>query len=139
LKRHLERLSSYQYAGHADFGQRKFSEALSFYKQELAIAEVALNPTDAELAYAYRDVAHGLHGRGDLKEARPYYEHAISTLELARDHIDSPFLKNEYSRTMKTVLQEYAALLRQSGDSSGADAAEQRANAIAVRDDLKDN
>lgn len=138
-ERRLERLSSYQYVGHADFGQRKFSEALGFYKQELEIAETALKPTDAELAYAYRDVAHGLHGTGDLKQAQPYYEHAISTLEQACDHIDSAFLKNEYSRTMKTVLQEYALLLRQSGDSSGADAAEQRANAIEVRAELKDN
>jgi TonB family protein len=138
-ERRLERLTAYQYAGHAEFGQRKFSEALSFYKQELEIAEVALKPTDAELAYAYRDVAHGLHGTGDLQQARPYYEHAISTLELARDHIDSAFLKNEYSGTMKTVLQEYAALLRQSGDSAGADAAEQRANSIEVKTDLKDN
>ncbi|HKN71900.1 MAG TPA: TonB family protein [Terriglobales bacterium] len=138
-ERRLERLSAYQYAGHADFGQRKFSEALGFYKQELEIAEVALKPSDAELAYAYRDVAHGLHGTGDLQQARPYYEHAISTLEQARDHIDSAFLKNEYSRTMKTVLQEYALLLRKSGDSSGADAAEQRAQSIEVKTDLKDN
>jgi TonB family protein len=138
-ERRLERLTAYQYAGHAEFGQRKFGEALGFYKQELEIAEVALKPTDAELAYAYRDVAHGLHGTGDLQQARPYYEHAISTLELARDHIDSAFLKNEYSGTMKTVLQEYAALLRQSGDSAGADAAEQRANSIEVKTDLKDN
>lgn len=91
------------------------------------------------MAYAYRDVARGLHGAGDLQQARSYYEQATSTLEQARDHIDSAFLKNEYSRTMKTVLQEYALLLRQSGDSSGADAAEQRANAIEVKADLKEN
>jgi RHS repeat-associated protein len=137
--RRLERLTAYQYVGHAEFGQRKFIDALSFYKQELAIAEVALKPTDAELAYAYRDVARGLHGVGDLQQARSYYEHATSTLELARDHIDSAFLKNEYSHTMKTALQEYAQLLRQSGDSSGAEAAQQRADAIVVRDNLKDN
>jgi TonB family protein len=138
-ERRLERLSAYQYAGHADFGQRKFSEALGFFNQELEIAEVVLKPSDAELAYAYRDVAHGLHGTGDLQQARPYCEHAISTLEQARGHIDSAFLKNEYSRTMNNVLQEYAALLRQSGDSSGADAAEQRAQSIEVKTDLKDN
>jgi TonB family protein len=138
-ERRLERLTSYQNAGHANFGQRKFSLALGFYKQELAIAEAALTPTDAELAYAYRDVARGLHGTGDLQQARSYYERATNILEQARDHIDSAFLKNEYSRTMKTVVQEYALLLRQSGDSAGADAAEQRANSIEVKADLKDN
>jgi hypothetical protein len=40
---------------------------------------------------------------------------------------------------MKTVLQEYATLLRQTGDSSGADAVEQRAQSIEVKTDLKDN
>jgi len=61
----------------------------------------------------------------------------VSTLELARDHIDSAFLKNEYSGTIKTVLQEYASLLRQSGDNSGAEAADQKAQSIVVRTDLK--
>jgi TonB family protein len=129
-ERRLERLTAYQYVGHADLGQQRFADALVFYKQELAIAEVALKPLDAELAYAYRDVARGLHGIGDLTQARSYYEHAVSTLEQARNNMDSAFLKNEYSRTMKSVLREYAVLLRQMGDTPGADAAEQRAKSI---------
>jgi hypothetical protein len=80
-----------------------------------------------------------LFATGDLQQSRSDYERAVNTLEQARDHIDSAFLKNQYSGTMKTVLQEYALLLRKSGDSAEADAAEQRANSIEVKADLKDN
>ncbi len=137
-QRRLERVTAYQYAGHSEFGQKKFADALGLYKQEVAIAETALKPTDAELAYAYRDVARALHGTGDLQQAKTYYERSVKTLETAHDHIESEFLKNKYSRTLKSVLRDYAALLRQSGDNAGADAAEQKANAIVVKTDVKD-
>jgi tetratricopeptide (TPR) repeat protein len=137
--RQNERRSAYALLGHSLLNQKKFSDALIPYQQELTIAKASLKPDEAELGYAYHDVALALFATGDLQKSRSDYETAISTLEQARDHIDSVFLKNEYSRTMKTVTQEYALLLRRSGDSSGADAAEQRANAIVVRDDLKDN
>ena len=134
-----ERRLAYEFLGHALLSEKKFSDALVPYQKELTIAQASLRPYEAELGYAYHDVALALFATGDLQKSRSDYETAISTLEQARDHIDSVFLKNEYSRTMKTVTQEYALLLRRSGDSSGADAAEQRANAIVVRDDLKDN
>ena len=138
-ERQNERRFAYALLGHSLFSQRKFSDALTSYQKELAIAQASLRPDEAELGYSYHDVALGLHSTGDLPQARSFYERAVSTLELAHDHIGSDFLKNNYSRTMKTVLQEYALLLRQSGDSSGADAAEQRAKSIDVKADLKDN
>jgi TonB family protein len=137
-ERRLERVTAYQYAGHSEFGQRKFADALGFYKQEVTIAEATLKPTDAELAYAYRDIARALHGTGDLQQAKTYYERAVKTLEAAHDHIESEFLKNKYSGTLKSVLRDYAALLRQSGDPTTADAVEQKANSIVVKTDVKD-
>lgn len=137
--RQNERRSAYGLLGHSLLNQKKFSDALIPYQKELTIAQRSLRPYEAELGYAYHDMALGLFATGDLQQSRSDYETAISTLEQARDHIESPFLKNEYSGTMKTVLQEYAVLLRKSGDSIGADAAELRANAIVVRTDLKDN
>ncbi len=137
-ERRMERLTAYQYAGHAEFGQKKFSDALGFYKQELGIAEVALKPTEAELGYAYRDVARGLRGTGDLQQARTQYERAVKRLELAHDNIDSAFLKNKYQGTLKSVLREYALVLRKAGDEAAAATAEQKADAIVVRTDLKD-
>jgi TonB family protein len=137
--RQNERRSAYALLGHSLLNQRKFSDALIPYQQELTIAKASLHPYEAELGYAYHDIALALFATGDLQQSRSDYETAISTLEQARDHIDSAFLKNQYAGTMKTVLQEYALLLRKSGDSSGADAAEQRAQSIEVKTDLKDN
>jgi TonB family protein len=137
--RQNERRSAYALLGHSLLYQKKFGDALIPYQQELTIAQASLRPYEAELGYAYHDMALALFATGDLKQSRSDYETAISTLEQARDHIESPFLKNEYSGTMKTVLQEYAVLLRRSGDSVGADAAELRAKAIVVRTDLNDN
>jgi TonB family protein len=137
--RQNERRLAYQFLGHSLLFQKKFSDALVPYQKELTIAQASLQPYEAELGYAYHDVALALFATGDLQQSRSDYETAVSTLEQARDHIESSFLKNEYSGTMKAVLQEYAVLLRKSGDSVGADAAELRANAIVVRTDLKDN
>ena len=64
---------------------------MRFYQQELAIAKTNLKPDEAELAYAYHDVALGLHATGDLVQARSYYEKSETTLEQARERIDSGF------------------------------------------------
>jgi TonB family protein len=138
-ERQNERRMAYEFLGHSLLFQKKFSDALIPYQKELAIAQASLKPYEAELGYAYHDMALALFATGDVRQSRSDYETAISTLEQARDHIESPFLKNEYSGTTKTVLQEYAVLLRRSGDSVGADAAELRAKAIVIRTDLKDN
>jgi TonB family protein len=137
--RKMERVSAYQLAGHSLFYQRKFADALILYRQELIVAQSKLKPYEAELGYAYHHVAMGLHATGDLSQARSYYELAETTLERAREHIGSEFLKNRYSASIKSVLTGYALLLRQSGDESGAQAAEAKANSIVVRTDLKEN
>lgn len=136
--RQNERRLAYQFLGHSLLFQEKFSDALVPYRKELTIAQISLRQYEAELGYAYHDVALALFATGDLQQSRADYEIAIRTLEQARNHVDSPFLKNEYSDTMKTVLQEYAVVLRRAGDLVGADAAELRAKAIMVRTDLKD-
>jgi hypothetical protein len=123
---------------HASIGAQFRAEWTDWWKQELGIAEVGLKPTEAELGYAYRDVARGLRGTGDLQQARTQYERAVKTLELAHDNIDSEFLKNKYQGTLKSVLREYALVLRKAGDEAAAATAEQKADAIVVRTDLKD-
>jgi TonB family protein len=137
--RQNERRSAYALLGHSLLNQKKFNDALIPYQKELTIAQASLKPYEAELGYAYHDMALALFATGDLQQSRSDYQTAISTLEQARDHIDSAFLKNQYAGMMKTVLQEYALLLRRSGDGVEADAAEQRAKSIEVMADLKDN
>ncbi len=136
--RELPQFASFEYLGHAAFGEQKFTEALGFYKQELAIAEASFPPTDVNLAYAYNDVARGLRGAGDLPQARAYYERAIHTVELA----DAPSLpapqKRKNALFEKSVVREYAGVLRKSGDVAAADAADKKSAAIAVPEQ-KDN
>lgn len=130
---------AYQQAGHALFYQRKFPEALSWYRRELEVAENMLKDYNAELGYAYRDVAFATHGSGDLDHAKAYYERALQVLERARQHIDSEFLKNEYSRVIKGTLRPYAMLLRDIGHIEEAETIQRRADAIVVKEGLKDN
>jgi TonB family protein len=139
VARQNERRFAYALLGHSLLYQKKFSAALIPYQRELTIAQASLRPYAAELGYAYHDMGLALLTTGDLQQSRSNYERAVTTLEQARDQIESPFLKNEYAGTMKTVLQEYALLLRKLGDSAGADAAEQRARSIDVKTGLKDN
>jgi hypothetical protein len=37
-----------------------------------------------------------LFATGDLQQSRSDYDRAVSTLEQGRDHVDSPFLKNQW-------------------------------------------
>jgi TonB family protein len=134
--RQMERIEAYQNAGHALFHQRKFADALPLFRHELQLAEQALQPTEAELAYAYHDVALALHGTGKLQEANAFYQRSEDTLEKAREHIDGEFLKNEYAKYLKSVLRDHALLLQSLGDSSGAAALQQKADSIVVRTDL---
>lgn len=135
----MERATAYQQAGHAAFYRRNFSEALTLYQRELEISKTVTKPYEAELGYAYHHVALGLHATGSLIEARSFYELSESTLEQARAHIVSELLKNRYSAAIKSVLADYAVLLRQMGDESGAQAADEKRNSIILKSDLKDN
>jgi tetratricopeptide (TPR) repeat protein len=136
-EKRIERIIAYQYTGHALFGQKKVAEALEFYQRELAVAQAA--PTDAVLAYAYRDVARGFRETGDMLRARSSYEAAESTLQLALEHTRSAFLRNEYIKTMTSLLRDHALLLRQSGDEAGAEALDKKAQSISIATELTDN
>jgi TonB family protein len=55
--RQNERRLAYQFLGHSLLFQKKFSDALTPYQKELAIAQANLRPYEAELGYAYHDMA----------------------------------------------------------------------------------
>ena len=131
LERQLERMTANQLSGHVLFYQRKYAEALIFYQRELAIGTASLKPTEAELGYAYYDVAMGFHATGEIEKAQSNYERAEATLRKAREQIGSESLKNEYSKSIQSVLRHLIALLRETGQDEAATQAQQRADAIA--------
>ena len=69
-----ERRSANQLLGHAYFRQQRFEDALRYYNKELEIALQSLHDYDAELAYAYHDVALASHALGRVPNASRDYE-----------------------------------------------------------------
>jgi len=129
-ERALERTQAYGDTGIVLISEKKFVDALDYFRREVSLDEKTLKPTDAELGYGYHHLGLALFLNGDSNGAIEYYKRSIKTLELAREHIPSDFLKTQYSKTLKIVLHEYAKILRQNGDSATADAAEGEANSL---------
>ena len=130
-ERQNERRIANELTGEALLHEKKFPEALSLFKTELAIGEASLKPTDAELGYAYHHVALGYHATGDLQQAQSYYEKSEATLRAAREHMDGDFFKNQYAKAIQSVLWDYIVLLQQTGQNDAAAKAQQHADAIA--------
>lgn len=137
--RRLERVTAFGETGNTLFLQRRFAESLEYYQRELALAETFLTVNDNDLAVAQHHVGSGLWATGHLEEAARQYAKAENGFRQAREHIDSAFLKNEYSKGLKGVLNDHAALLRQMGHSDEADALKKQADAIVIKEGLKDN
>ena len=121
-----ERRGAYQLVGHAFFGQRKYEIALGYYRTELEIALASLQPDEAELAYAYHDVALASHAVGRQSEAAQNYIKAEQTIVLARDHIGLEELKPRYAATLKQIREHYLVLLQQTGQTAAAADLEKR-------------
>lgn len=66
-RRGMERVNAYGLAGQAFFYDKKFPEALSRFERELANAQKYLHDDNAEMAYAYRHMAWGLHSNDRVK------------------------------------------------------------------------
>lgn len=130
-ERQNERRTANELVGEALLYEKKFGDALSFFKSELAISEASLKSTDAELGYAYHHVALGYHATGDPQKAQSYYEKAESTLRAAREHMEGDFFKNQYAKAIQSVLRDYIVLLQQTGQQDAAAQAQKRADAIA--------
>jgi TonB family protein len=129
--RQMERLTANDLAGQSLLYTRKYDEALSFFQREVIIGEKNLKPTDAELGYAYHHAALGYEATGDVQKAQFYYERAESTLETARQHMDSDFFKSEYAKALQSVLRDYIVFLQQTGQTDAAAKAQQQADTLA--------
>src|SRR5260370_777718 len=99
---------------------------------------------------------------GDFSQAGLYYQRADQALETQYAQIhatsqtrgldkdtdparyrryaeDDRSQKQQISKARQCLLREYAAMLRQSGDASAADAVEQKAKALAAEIDSRKN
>jgi TonB family protein len=131
--RRLERSGAFQQTGHALFRQRQFAEALENYQKELEFVQQIGGPNGAELAAAQYHVANGLWGSGRRGEAEGFYTKAEATYKKAYQQIESEFLKDEYTKRLKQVLRDHAALLRDMGDTANAAILEKQASALVIK------
>lgn len=121
---------AYALLGLAHFKASNFQDALVAWQHQLAITEgyhLRDNPGEAE---AHFNVARALQATGDLPGAKSHYDRAVSVFE--KLHHEMPKAK-AFSENLRTALQSYAALLRQLGDQSKADALEKEAQSIDVQ------
>ncbi len=116
-----ERKLANEMMGHASFRRKDFQAALKYYNEELVIAQKTLHGYEAELAYAYHDVARANHVLGNAVQAAEAYKRAEEILPVAAQrigHFDG--LDKKYLATLKQVRQEHLMLLQQMGDTAGA-------------------
>lgn len=113
-------------SGHVYFAQRRFDEALRSYKAELQIGLDSLQPYEAELAYAYHDVALAFHALGRASEATQNYAKAEQAMSQARNHIELDELKPRHSATLRQIREHYLLLLQQTGQTAAAADLEKR-------------
>ncbi len=121
-----ERRGAYQLLGHAYLGQRKFEDALGCYRKELEIGSRTLKADEAELAYAYHDVAMACHALGRASDAAENYAKAEQTMTQAREHIHLEELKSKYADTLKEIREHYLLLLKQTGQTAAVTDLEKR-------------
>lgn len=120
-QRSNERRLANELVGHAYFRQKNFENALKYYSEELRIAQATLHGDQAELAYAYHDVALANHMLGNSTKAADAYTRAEQILPLAAQHIGQfDGLDKKYLATLKRVQQEHLILLQQMRDVDGA-------------------
>lgn len=127
-----ERVRAFRDVGVAYFADSKFQDALTAFQRELETAKVKLPPTSVPTARAYADVAHGLQSTSHHEEAAVNYAQAVAILEPVLRGRDSPDVG-----LLRTVLRDYALLLRQLARTTEAAAVEQKLKALSAETDSK--
>lgn len=117
----LTKMGAYKHVGYALLAQRRYQEALVYYSRAFEFARLSLEETDAELGYAYRDLALANHGLGNLEKARDLYRKAEERLQLAHSRIQSEDLKKRYEQVLKQVLQYHLLAAEQAGTKTEAE------------------
>jgi len=110
--------------------QRRFQEALDYYTRAFSLAQAFMEKTDADLGWAYRNLALANHGLGNLDKARELYAKAEKTLQLAYDNIGMEFFKQKYQQGIKEILKYHAAAAEQAGAVAEAEELRKRLAAM---------
>lgn len=126
----LSKMLAYESVGHVLLAQGRFQEALDYYVHAFAFAQSSLKETDAEMGWAYRNLALANHGLRNLDKARELYGKAEKTLQVARDNIGTEALKQRYQQGIKEILNYHAAAAEQAGATAEAEELRKRLAAM---------
>lgn len=122
----LMKMGAYEHVGHTLLAQRRYQDALAYYSRAFEFAQSSLKETDAELGYAYRNLALAHHGIGNLEKARELYRRAEETLQLAHSKIQSEDLKHRYEQALKQILRYHLLAAEEAGAKAEADGIRKR-------------
>ena len=125
----LTKMGAYEHVGYALLAQQRYGEALEYYSRAFEFAQSSLKETDAELGYAYRNLAMANHGLRNLDQARELYRKAEATLQLAHENIESADLKQRYETALNEILKYHLLAAEEAGDSAEVQAIKKRLEA----------
>ena len=107
--RELEKMGAYELEGHVMRGQKRYVEALDYYKRAQVAAGSRLDEDDAELGRLYAEMAITHYLLRHLPEARELFVKAERVLQAAYDK----FKSDESDRELETLRRGYIRSLRQ--------------------------
>jgi TonB family protein len=128
--RQLEKMGAYNNVGFVLFYQNRFSEALEYFSRAFDFARSRLGENDADLGYAYRNLAIANHSLKNLDKARELYGKAEKTLQLAHATIGNDDLKQRYLRGLKEVLKSHLLAAEQAGAQAEVDEIKKRLESL---------
>lgn len=140
--RQLERAHAHEAVGMLRFSRGAYAEALGAFERALAVRQAISREDDADLGMAYHAVAWGHRMAGNAAEARRNYDAAETTLRKSLEWVNtldetaanSRQLHEEfrvrYTKNLQTILTDFVAFLRHSGEAGEAAAAQVRLEAL---------
>ena len=141
--RQLERAHAHEAVGMLYFSRAAYAESLVAFQRALAVRQSVSRADDADLGMAYHAVAWGYRMAGNSIEARRNYEIAEATLRKSLGWVDTleektassrelhEEFRQRYTRNLQTILSDFVAFLKQSGDTDAAAAAQLRLDALS--------
>lgn len=124
-ERELEKMGAYELAGHVMRGQKRYREALDYYKRAQAAVRSRLDDKDAELGRLFGDMAITYHLLRDLDKARELYRQAERVLQAAYanmggEQVDEEIeiIRRGYIKSLRKLLEYHLIAAKDAGATS---------------------
>lgn len=120
--RSLEKMGANEFLGHVLVGQKRYPEAIGYYKRALDVVGSKLTEEDAELGRLYGHLAIAHHLNRDLDKARELYKKAEKIYQLAHASIGDgesdewvDRMKQQYMKSLRKLLEYHLVAAEDAG------------------------